>query len=171
MTAAEDGPALVLIGAPGAGKTRVGKRVAKLIGLPFIDTDKVIVTAHGPISDIFAEHGEPHFRALERAAVESALHERAVVSLGGGAVLDLRTQEDLGDVRVVQLTVEASALAERNLGDKRPLLAGGLEAWKALVAARAPIYEQLADKTIDTTHRPVRSIASEIVDWMHGEAS
>ncbi|MDO8338165.1 MAG: shikimate kinase, partial [Microcella sp.] len=86
--AASRGPVVVLIGPPAAGKSRVGKRVARILDLPVIDTDKVIAAEHGPIPEIFAAHGEPHFRALERAAVVDALRERAVVSLGGGAVLD-----------------------------------------------------------------------------------
>ncbi|ERK72528.1 hypothetical protein N136_01109, partial [Leifsonia aquatica ATCC 14665] len=57
---------IVLIGPPAAGKTRLGKRLAKRLGLGFVDTDARVVAAHGPISEIFADHGEPHFRALER---------------------------------------------------------------------------------------------------------
>lgn len=126
---------VVLIGAPGAGKTRTGKRLARLLGLPLIDTDKKIVTAHGPIATIFAEHGEPHFRRLEREAVAAALREPAIVTLGGGAVLDADTQADLAGLRVVQLTVQPEAVEERIAGGKRPLVAGGIASWVALVAA------------------------------------
>ena len=77
-------PPVVLIGPMGAGKTRVGKRVARLLDVGFTDTDKVIVAEHGPIADLFAEHGEPYFRRLERAAVVAALETDHVVSLGGG---------------------------------------------------------------------------------------
>ncbi len=86
---------VVLIGPPGAGKTTVGRRVAKALGLPFTDTDRAIVQAHGSIADIFREHGEPRFRQLERAQVAAALAEDGVVSLGGGAVLDPATRADL----------------------------------------------------------------------------
>ena len=65
-------PYLVVIGAPGAGKTRVGKRVARLLRVPFIDTDRRIVMRHGPIAQIFTGRGEDHFRKLERLEVQRA---------------------------------------------------------------------------------------------------
>ena len=164
MTVAET-PALVLIGAPGAGKTRIGKRVARLLDLPFIDTDKRIVALHGAIPAIFENHGEPHFRLLEREQVELALGEHGVVSLGGGAVLDAETQVDLGPLRVVQLTVHPEAIIGRNLSN-RPLLAGGVDAWIALVAERAPLYDRLADVSFDTTAVPAERVADDIVHWL-----
>lgn len=159
-------PALVLIGAPGAGKTRIGKRVAKLLELPFVDTDKRIVADHGVINAIFAEHGEAHFRELERDAVARALSEFAVVSLGGGAVLNEDTQRELEPLPVVQLTVSAEVIATRNIGVTRPLLAGGVEAWKALVAARAPLYDRLSDVSFDTSDVPAEQVAEDIVRWL-----
>jgi shikimate kinase len=165
-----EAPALVLIGAPGAGKTRIGKRIARLLDLPFIDTDKRIVAEHGGIPEIFAIHGEPHFRELERHQVTLALAEHAVVSLGGGAILDASTQLDLEPLRVVQLTVSAEKIASRNIGAGRPLLANGVEAWTALVAARAPIYDRLADATFDTSSLPAERIADDIVRWVKENA-
>lgn len=161
----DESPALVLIGAPGAGKTRIGKRVARLLGLPFVDSDKRIVAIHGAITAIFEEHGEPHFRAIEREQVQQALSERAVVSLGGGAVLDSDTQAQLEPLRVVQLTVSPEAIAGRNLSN-RPLLTGGVDAWKALVAERAPLYDRLADARFDTSSLPAERVASDIVRWL-----
>jgi shikimate kinase len=162
----DEGALLVLIGAPGAGKTRTGRRVAKRLGVPFIDTDKRIVAAHGPISEIFETHGEPHFRALERDVVARALRERAVVTLGGGAVLDPDTQHDLEALPVVQLTVDARAVERRIAGGKRPLVKEGIQAWKALVASRQPLYDRLSQHTIDTSRRPLDTIADEVVDWL-----
>jgi len=159
-------PVLVLIGAPGAGKSRIGKRVAKLLGVPFIDTDKRIVAAHGPITAIFAEHGEPRFRELEREQVAIALREHGVVSLGGGAVLDAATQADLEPLTVVQLRVSEEALAGRNLGTKRPLLVNGLDSWRALVAVRAPLYDAIADHTFDTSTMPAERVAEQIASWV-----
>ncbi|MGV8885268.1 MAG: shikimate kinase [Microbacteriaceae bacterium] len=159
-------PVVVLIGAPGAGKTRLGKRLAKLLGVPFIDTDKRVVAEHGVISEIFDLHGEAHFRALERAAVVAALQESAVVALGGGAVLDLDTRADLANHRVVQLTVSPEAVEKRIAGGKRPLLRDGLGAWIALVEARTPIYDALATTTIDTSRRPLDHIATELLAWI-----
>lgn len=167
----DSGALVVLIGAPGAGKTRTGKRVARLLGVPFIDTDKVIVAEHGAIADIFATYGEPYFRGLERAAVSKALGERAVVTLGGGAVLDPETQADLAAHRVVQLTVAPEAVEKRIADNKRPLLKDGIGAWSALVAARQPIYDRLSQLTIDTSRTPLDGVARTIADWLGSEAS
>ncbi len=160
---------VVLIGPPGSGKTRLGKRVAKLLGLAFIDTDQRIVAGFGPIADIFAEHGEPHFRQLERTAVVHALMEDAVVSLGGGAILDEDTQRDLAGRLVALITVSAEAVEPRITGGKRPLVADGIEAWKTLVEERGEIYERLASRTWDTSKRPISTIADEIAAWAGDE--
>lgn len=161
----DEGAVVVLIGAPGAGKSRTGKRLARLLDVPLIDTDKRIVAEHGPIPEIFAKHGEAHFRALERAEVAKALREHAVVSVGGGAVLDPATQADLADHRVVQLTVSREAFESRIGSGKRPLVSD-IESWAALVEARQPIYDRLSQLTIDTSHRPLDRVAHRIVDWL-----
>ena len=70
---------LVFIGPMASGKSKIGRRVARTLRVPFIDTDKDIVAAHGPITEIFAQHGEDHFRALERAAVAAALQRDRVI--------------------------------------------------------------------------------------------
>ncbi|MCU1544574.1 MAG: shikimate kinase [Microbacteriaceae bacterium] len=158
-------PVVVLIGAPGAGKTRLGKRIAKLLDVPFIDTDKRIVAQHGPIPAIFSEHGEARFRELEREQVIRALGERAVVALGGGAVLDPSTQADLVEHRVAQLSVSAEAVERRITGDKRPLV-NGVAAWSALVEKRKPIYDRLARRTFDTSRMPLDTIAADLVTWI-----
>jgi shikimate kinase len=158
-------PVVVLIGAPGAGKTRLGKRIARMLDVAFIDTDKRIVAENGPIAAIFADHGEARFRELEREQVARALHERGVVALGGGAVLDPRTQEDLAAHRVAQLSVSAEAVEKRITGDKRPLV-NGVEAWSALVEKRKPIYDRLARRTFDTSRLPLDSIAADLVTWI-----
>lgn len=158
--------AVVLIGAPGAGKTRTGRRVARLLGVPFVDTDKRIVAANGPIAEIFARYGEPHFRTLERNEVAKALTENAVVTLGAGAVLSPETQALLAGHRVVQLTVKPEAVAVRIADGKRPLLANGVDAWEVLVASRQPIYDRLSQHSIDTSRRPLDGVATEIVTWL-----
>lgn len=157
---------VVLIGPMGSGKSRVGKQLAKRLGVPFIDTDNVVSSEHGAIAGIFDEHGEAHFRTLEREAVAAALLEPAIVSLGGGAVLDTETQQDLAGARVVLLTVtEEAVLARANLS-KRPLLRDDPGAWTRIAAARRPIYERLADVEFDTSHRPISGIVDELVAWV-----
>ncbi|PPF64446.1 shikimate kinase [Clavibacter michiganensis] len=155
---------LVLIGAPAAGKSRIGKKVARTLGVPFIDTDTEIVRQHGAISELFAAHGEAHFRTLERIAVEHALTKTGVVAFGGGAVLDPRTQADVAALPVVLLTVEASAVAARLANGKRPLISS-IESWQALVDSRRELYESLADFSIDTSRRPTDAIATDIARW------
>ena len=159
---------VVLIGPPAAGKTRVGKRLARRLHLPFVDTDAVVVAQHGPIPALFAEHGEPHFRQLERAAVAEAVREPGVVSLGGGAVLDPATQADLAETRVVLLTVRPEAIARRIDNSKRPLVTD-IESWKRLVAARSDLYHSLADYTADTSSRPIDTIVEEIATWVESQ--
>ncbi|MCU1635756.1 MAG: shikimate kinase [Cryobacterium sp.] len=149
----------------GAGKTHIGRRVAEELGVPFIDTDERIVDAYGPIAEIFARDGEDRFRVMEREAVAEALRTRAVVSLGGGAVLDRATQEQLAGCRVVYLTVTTEGVRNRIRGDSRPLLRTGIEDWQRLYDQRKPLYEALATIRIDTSDRSVDAIVSDIVTW------
>ena len=162
----EHHPHLVVIGPPGAGKSRVGKQVARLLRVPFVDTDRRIVAQHGPIATIFAERGEEWFRAVERVEVERALTEAAVVSLGGGAILNQQTQDDLAAARVALITVSPEAVESRIAGAIRPLLTGGVESWMALVASRRELYEKLATRSFDSSHRTASALAFEITEWV-----
>ncbi len=155
---------VALIGPPAAGKSRVGRKLARRLGVPFTDTDAVIVSEHGPIAEIFASQGEAVFRALERDAVARALTAGGVVSLGGGAVLDPSTRRDLRHTRVVLLTVSPDAVAARIDDGRRPLV-HDLRSWRELVAQRMPLYESLADYSADTSRRPVTTIVEEIARW------
>jgi shikimate kinase len=158
---------IVFIGPSGAGKSRLGKRVARELRVPFTDSDRLIVAEHGPIDQIFRDHGEAHFRALEREAVREALQSEGVLSLGGGAVLDPDTQRDLAAHQVVYLTITPEAVARRLAGDTdRPLVRNGVEDWVALNAPRWEIYSRLADVTFDTSHRPNDEIAREVAAWL-----
>lgn len=159
---------LLLVGPMAAGKTSLGRKVARLLDVPFIDTDKRIAAAHGPIPQIFAEQGELHFRDLERAAVTAAIREGGVVSLGGGAVTDASTRALLREHPVVFLTVSAEAVAARIGGAGRPLLAGEedpVERWRTIFAQRRGWYEEVADLTVDTSRRPMRMLAEQIAAW------
>lgn len=164
---------LVLVGPMAAGKTSVGRRIARLLGVAFIDTDKRIAAEHGLIPQIFAEHGEPYFRAREREAVAAAVAEGGVVSLGGGAVTDAGTRALLAQHPVVFLTVSAESVARRITGAGRPLLAGRgdpVERWQKIFEERRGWYEEVADLTVDTSHRPMRMLAEEIAAWRKEQA-
>lgn len=160
-------PALVLVGPMGAGKTSIGRRVARALGLVFRDTDAMIVDEHGPIPEMFATHGEDYFRAAERQAVRTALAAGGVVSLGGGAIVDPGTRADLAAHRVVFLTVQPRVVAGRLGGRSRPLLEGDdpLQQWRRILRERAPWYEEVADLTIDTSTGPLSRVADAVTDW------
>lgn len=161
--------AVVLVGPMAAGKTSVGRSLARALGLPFSDSDKSIVATHGPIPAIFEKHGEAHFRALERDAVRELLDTGGVVSLGGGAVVDPVTRARLAEHTVVFLTVSEQAVAARITGSGRPLLAGEddpVTQWSRIFAERRPWYEEIADITFDTSRTPMQRIAAQIVGWL-----
>lgn len=159
--------AVVLIGPMGAGKTSIGRKVAKRLSRPFVDTDAAVAREHGPIPQLFAERGEETFRMLERAAVHAGLATGGVVSLGGGAVLHPDTRAELAGHRVVLLTVRPEVVAGRIADSSRPLLAEGdaLERWTRIYAERRPIYEELADVTFDTSSGPLSAIVDALVAW------
>lgn len=163
--------AIVLIGPMGAGKTSVGRRVARALGLSFVDTDKIVVRDHGPISELFTSHGEAHFRAVERAAVAEALASGGVVALGGGSVLHADTRADLIDHRTVLLTVAPHIVSSRIGGGARPLLAGEdpVERWTRIFEERRPVYEEVADITFDTSSGPLADVVAQIVAWVQSE--
>jgi shikimate kinase len=158
---------VVVIGPMGAGKSSVGKRVAKRLGVPFTDTDRTIVREHGPIPEIFASRGEAAFRALEAAAVADAMTTGGVVAVGGGAVTHPATREALAGARIVLLTVSPEAVAERIAGTDRPLLAsGGLDAWTTIADERAATYASLAHVVVDTSRRPMAHVVDDVVAWI-----
>lgn len=157
-------PAIVLIGPMGAGKSSIGKKLARALGRGFADSDSLVVREHGPIERIFADHGEEHFRGLERRAVVDALATGGVVALGGGAVLHPDTQSDLARHRVVLLTVSERTIASRIRDSARPLLQGEdpIARWSAVYAGRRELYERLADTTIDTSTGRLQDIVDDL---------
>ena len=163
-------PTVVLVGPPASGKTRVAKALGRLTGRSVLDTDKEIVREHGPIPEIFASQGEDVFRKFERAAVSRALKSDAVVSLGGGAVINPETRRDLHAVPVAMITISEDAVAHRLKPGKRPLLKDGLESWKTLFQARRAWYHEVADQVFDASHRPVEDIAADIAAWLEEQS-
>ena len=163
------GPAVVLIGPPGAGKSSVGAAIARLTGLPLRDTDADVEAVAGKtIAEIFVEDGEVAFRALERAAVAAALADHSgVLALGGGAVLAPETRELLAGHPVVFLNLSMHTGVRRTgLGASRPLLAGvnPRATYKALLDARLDLYRQSAQLEIDTDEQGVTDVARLVVD-------
>ncbi|GGO82334.1 shikimate kinase [Wenjunlia tyrosinilytica] len=161
-------PAVVLIGPPGAGKTTVGRIVAERLGVDYRDTDSDIERAAGkPIPEIFIDEGEPHFRALEREAVRTALAEHTgVLSLGGGAIMDEGTRAALAGAPVVFLEVAlADAVKRVGLDAPRPLLIGNPRArWRELMDQRRPLYTEAARATVPTDGRTPEEVADAVLE-------
>ena len=117
---------ILLIGPPGAGKSTVGKALAKVLGIQFIDTDKLIEKETGKsITDIFVVDGEPHFRALELETLKSVLTlETGVISLGGGAPISDEAQRVIknsncgGGCRKVHVGVQLSPKSAEHVHGK-----------------------------------------------------
>lgn len=167
---AGDGPVVVLVGPPGAGKSTVGALLAERLGVHLRDTDADIERLAGkPIPEIFIEDGESHFRALEREVVRSAAHEhRGVLALGGGAVTDPDTRKLLTTLPVVFLDVAlADAVRRVGLDGARPLLAiNPRQQWRTLMEQRRPLYTEVARVVVTTEGRTPGEVAQEVVDTL-----
>ena len=159
---------LVLIGAPGSGKSTVGKALANHLNLPFIDTDALIEEKTGKkITDIFVVDGEDVFRALEFETLKEVLDFKdAVISLGGGAPIAPAAQEVIrnSDSIVIFLDVSLATAAPRvGFNRDRPLLLGNPRAqWQALSDQRRPIYEDLATHAIKVDDMTVETIIATV---------
>ena len=153
---------IVLVGPMGVGKTTIGKKLARALKLPFTDTDALIVKSHGPIDEIFSKQGEATFREFERTALISALAAPGVVATGGGAVLRTDNQADLASSTVVYLATDGKHIGSRLRGSKRPLLQNGVSDWQKIYDERKPIYEKVADLTINTSKTTLNGVVDEI---------
>jgi shikimate kinase len=159
---------MVIVGPPGAGKTTVGRVLARRLGVEFTDVDALLVERAGKsIADIFLQDGEDVFRAMEREVVAEALAGTdGVLALGGGSVLAAQTRERLRGHRVVFLTVGlADGLRRTGMSTARPLLAGvnPRATFKALLDARAPLYREVATVEIETDRRSANQVARAVL--------
>ena len=160
---------IVLIGFMGAGKTTVGKALAKTLCCEFIDTDEMIEKEQGrKIANIFAEDGETAFRDMETELLR-CLKERKedfVLSVGGGMPIREENRELLCEIgRVIYLETSKKEIIRRVSGDgNRPLLQGGAleEKVTALMKARAYIYQEIADEIFYTDGKTVADIVQII---------
>jgi shikimate kinase len=160
---------LWLVGMMGSGKTSAGLLAAERLGVPFIDVDEEIASGQGSsIPEMWAELGERGFREMETAAIERVAGSHAIVSTGGGAVLDASNRHRMKTSgTVVWLRARPAVLAARLLASasRRPLLddhpdRGGRVA--ELLVERAPAYDDAADYEIDTSELSVEEVAMRI---------
>ena len=150
-----------------AGKTSLGKRVARELGIPFVDTDAEFVRQHGPITEFFSEHGEPEFRRIEAEVIATELAHPGgrIVALGGGAVLAAETRELLAAYPVVLLmTTQEAVLRNANLS-RRPLLRNDPNSWGRILEERRPLYEAVADVTYRTDKATKEQLARRVAQW------
>ncbi len=154
----------------GAGKTTIGRQLAKRLSLTFHDSDHEIEQRTGvKISLIFEIEGEEGFRKRECQVIsELALLDNIVLSTGGGAVTQPENREVLkNNGYIIYLKSTPEMLFKRTADDKRrPLLQGQdrLEQIKKILSEREPIYISLADKTIDTDKMSIRQIVQNIIN-------
>lgn len=159
---------LVLVGLMGAGKSTIGRRLAKEIGWRFVDSDEEIeASAACRIADIFTIHGEPIFRDLEKRVISRLLTEEPLVlATGGGAWMQPPVREIIkANATSVWLRAELSVLTERvSRRDHRPLLETGdkREILDKLMQERYPIYEQ-ADVVVDSSHGPHDQVVERVL--------
>lgn len=172
-------PKAVLVGLPGAGKSTIGRRLAKALGVQMLDTDTAIEAETGrSIPDIFATDGEAEFRRIEEAVVRRALAEHdGVLSLGGGAITSPGIRQALVGHTVVFLEINSAEGVRRTSGSTvRPLLAGKDEAekcskYKALMAERVPLYRRAATIRVNTNRRNPRAVVRYIVSRLEALAA
>ena len=161
---------IVLIGPPGAGKSSIGRALAKELSLPFIDSDgEIEKSTSKKISEIFVDDGEPHFRALEVEKVRELLQEfEGVISLGGGAPINLEISQILGVASYPVIFIDVSiAQAATRIGfnkDRPLLLINPRQQWMNLMSERRPIYEKLATDTVSSDSKKPHEVAKIIVE-------
>lgn len=161
-------PKAVLVGLPGSGKSTIGRRLAKALGVGLLDTDVAIEQRTGrSIADIFATDGEQEFRRIEEDVVRAALADHdGVLSLGGGAVTSPGVRAALAGHTVVYLEISAAEGVRHTGGNTvRPLLAGPdrAEKYRALMAKRAPLYRRVATMRVDTNRRNPGAVVRHIL--------
>jgi len=161
-------PKAVLIGLPGSGKSTIGRRLAKAMGLSVLDTDAVIEELTGrSIAEIFTAEGESGFRQIEEQVIREALESHdGILSLGGGAVTTPGVRDALSGHTVVYLEIGAAEGVRRTGGSVvRPLLAGPdrAEKYRELMSERVPLYRRVATIRINTNRRNPGAVVRYIV--------
>lgn len=161
---------LFLVGPMGAGKSAVGRQLARMLHLGFVDSDEEIESRTGvDIPFIFEKEGEAGFRKREALVIDDLSQQEGIVlATGGGAIMDPQNRNHLGArgfVIYLHTSVDQQ-LSRTRKGRDRPLLRNDdpRAVLEALMAAREPLYREIADLTVDTDSRKVRDVVNEILD-------
>lgn len=163
---------IVLIGLMGAGKTRIGRLLAKKLALPFVDSDHEIELAAGcSVSEIFERFGEAAFRDGEKKVIERLIGEGSqVIALGGGAVMTPETAERVWNESIsVWIRADLPVLVERtSRTNKRPLLQNGdpEKILEELAEKRYPVYQK-ADIVLETDDRPASRVVDALLEKLY----
>ena len=159
-----------LIGPPGAGKSAVGRQLARMLHMTFADSDDEIEARTGvDIPFIFEKEGEEGFRKREAKVIDDLTAKDGIVlATGGGAILDADSRSHLGArgfVIYLRTSVDQQ-LKRTSRGRDRPLLATDdpRAILETLLATREPLYLEIADLTVDTDARRVKAVATEILE-------
>ncbi len=161
---------IFLIGPMGAGKSAVGRQLARALHLEFVDSDDEIERRTGvDIPFIFEKEGEEGFRKREAAVIDDlSKHDNTVLATGGGAVIRDENRNHLGGRGYViyLYTSVDQQVARTAKGRERPLLENGdrRRILEELLETRDPLYREIADLVIDTDGRKVKSVADEIIE-------
>lgn len=161
---------IFLIGPMGAGKTTIGRQLARKLGLRFLDSDRVIEERTGAdITLIFEKEGEAGFRRREQAVIdELSLSDNLVLATGGGAVLSAENRQALATRGlVIYLHSNLASLLERTGKDhSRPLLQTAQDpasVLRQILEVREPLYRDTADIVIDTSNTSIRNVIQAII--------
>lgn len=166
---------IFLVGMPGAGKSTVGRRLARILGCEFVDVDRELERRCGvPVQTIFDLEGEPGFRRREaKLLAELAAMRDVVVATGGGAVLDPDNRRTMHEAAlVIYLDASIGELWHRLRNDKvRPLLqtADPRSTLERLMAARVPLYEEVAHHRMRSSRHSAERMAADIATWLESD--
>jgi shikimate kinase len=169
---------IILIGVRGSGKSAVGSRLAACLRMKFVDTDDLIESKEGHISDIVKSYGWDHFRRLEKTVIEEISKEdRLIIAPGGGAVLDADNVNALKrNGFVIWLKADQQTLLKRiqmhqESYTRRPTLTGKgtLEEIGETISQREPFYEKASEIQIDTSKLDVEAVVEDILAVLKGK--